>query len=65
MKKKLKMFRWATLLFLDKEGNKYRLIHVVYVYNDYSIDSDFEAYSDDLWETWSALMEAYKESKNK
>ena len=64
MEKEFKMFNWAELRFFNpKTMTNYKIIHVAYVYSDYSIDSDFESYSDELWETWSALMEAYKESK--
>lgn len=63
--KEFKMFKWAILNFVNPESvTFYKVIHVAYVFDDYSIESDFEPYSDDLWETWEILMEVYKETKN-
>lgn len=61
MKKELKKYAW-NIIFVKKDDLIVgKIIHVIYIYSDYSIYNEFENYNDDLWETWNLLMKAHRE----
>lgn len=61
MKKELKKYAWNIIFAKKDDLIVGKIIHVIYIYSDYSIYNEFEIYNDDLWETWNLLMKAHRE----
>lgn len=61
MKKELKKYAWNIVFGKKDNLIVAKIIHVTYIYSDYSIYNEFEIYNDDLWETWNLLMKAHRE----
>lgn len=65
--KHLKLFNWHKIAGKDDYGNiQIKLMQVVYIYSDYSVECELIPYTEELWETWVLLMnEVGKDFKKK